>query len=98
MNENVLIVIISATITSCQMKNIPENACECKTLMNRNGFGNCVEGDMDIHICYVVKPSTCSDLIDSINYDDEQYLEFLKEWRQVELIFSHEIHLLRGGG
>ena len=75
MNENALIVIISATITSCQMKNIPENAYECKTLMNRNGFGNFVEGDMDIRICYVVKPSTCPDLIDSVYYDDEQYSE-----------------------
>ena len=83
MNENVLIVIISATITSCQTKNIPENACECKTLMNRNGFGNCVEGDMDIRICYVVKPSTCPDLIDSVYYDDEQYSEEACQMRAI---------------
>lgn len=43
--------------------------------MNRNGFGNCVEGDMDIRICYVVKTSTCPDLIDSVYYDYEQYSE-----------------------
>ena len=57
------------------MKNIPENACECTTLINRNGFGDCREGDMDIRICYVVKPSTCPDLIDSVYYDNEQYSE-----------------------
>ena len=57
------------------MRNIPENACECKTLINRNGFGNCKEGDMDIRICYVVKPSTCLDLIDNVYYDDKQYSE-----------------------
>ena len=73
---NVYIIgIISATITCCQMKNIRENACECTTLINRNGFGDCRKGDMDIRICYVVKPSTCPDLIDSVYYDDEQYSE-----------------------
>ena len=30
---------------------------------------------MDIRTCYVVKPSTCPDLIDSVYYDDEQYSE-----------------------
>ena len=75
MNVNVLIGIIGATITCCQMKNIPENACECTTLINRNGFGDCRKGDMNIRICYVVKPSTCPDLIDSVYYDDEQYSE-----------------------
>lgn len=54
------------------MKNIPENACECTPLVNKKGFGNCRKGDMDIRICYVVKPSTCPDLIDSVYYDDEQ--------------------------
>ena len=72
MNVNSLIVITSAIITSCQMKNIPENACECTPLVNKKGFGNCRKGDMDIRICYVVKPSTCPDLIDSVYYDDEQ--------------------------
>ena len=46
-----------------------------KKLINRNGFGNCVEGDMDIRICYVVRPSTYPDLIDSVYYDDKQYSE-----------------------
>ena len=73
MNVNVLIGIIGATITCCQMKNIPENACECTRLINRNGFGDCRKGDMDISICFVVKPSTCPDLIDSVYHDDEQY-------------------------
>ena len=43
--------------------------------MNWNGFGNCVESDMDIRICYVVKPSTCPDLIDGVYYNEEQYSE-----------------------
>ena len=75
MNVNVLIGVIGATITCSQMKNILENACECTTLINRNGFGDCRKGDMNIRICYVVKPSTCPDLIDSVYYDDEQYSE-----------------------
>ena len=87
MNVNVSIVIISATIKSCQMKNIPENACECTTLINRNGFGDCRKGDMNIRICYVVKPSTCPDLIDSVYYDDEQYSEEACHMRDI-----HEIN------
>ena len=69
------------------MKNIPENACECTPLVNKKGFGNCRKGDMDIRICYVVKPSTCPDLIDSVYYDDEQYSEEACRMRDI-----HEIN------
>ena len=90
MNINVIVVIISATITNYEMKNIPEIACTCKTLINRNGFGDCIEGDMDTRICYVVKSSTCPDLVDSVYYDDEQYSEEACNIRAIHEINSKQ--------
>ena len=69
--------LIFATTTLSEMKHIRELTCKCTNLTNSAGYGNCSNNDTSkLEICYVVRPSTSLDLMDSLLYGIDSSVGF----------------------
>ena len=63
--------ISEITLGTIILFNILED-CTCKSLINKNGYGNCEKNYHGKPICYVNQPTSCKDLLKSTTNPGER--------------------------